>query len=103
MLWIAGRATRSGVRSELGTPAKWFSPANLMYRAYRLGEANAAQNLAMTYFNIGDMQRYRNWMKRSARAAETNAAVEAARFETRLPHVLARRMGRLRPYRRDGS
>lgn len=103
MLLIANRATRSGSRSELGSPAKWFSPANLMYRAFQAGGANAAQNLALSYFNIGDLQRYRYWMRRSARAGDANSKIEVSRFEIRQPHSLARRLRRVRPYRRDGS
>lgn len=103
MLEVASRATLGGLRSELGTPAKWFSPFNLMYRAYRLGEPNAAQNLAMTHFNVGDMRGYRHWIRLAARAGDTNTAVDAKRFELRETHRLAARLRRLRPSRRDGS
>ncbi|MFC4256912.1 hypothetical protein GRI97_14690 [Altererythrobacter xixiisoli] len=103
MLEIANHATRTGARSELGTAAQWFSPFNLMYRAYRLGEPNAAQNLAMTHFNFGDLQGYRHWIRKAARAGETNAQNDARRFELRQPYTLARRLRRLRPVRRDGS
>lgn len=103
MLEIANHATRNGERSELGTAAQWYSPFNLMCRAYRQGEPNAAQNLAMTHFNFGDLQGYRHWIRKAARAGETNAQDNARRFELRQPSGLARRLRRLRPVRRDGS
>lgn len=103
MLSLAGRKTDTGRRSELGRVSDPFSPAGLMYRAYRLGEINAAQNMAMSLFNIGDIWGYRHWMHRAARAGDTNAATELKLFETRQPHNLARRLRRLRPYRRDGN
>jgi hypothetical protein len=103
MLDIANRATRSGKRADLGRIADAFSPAGMIYRAFRLGEPNAAQNMAMSLFNIGDMQGYRHWLRRAARAGDCNATVEVSWFETRQPHELARRWRRLRPLRRDGS
>jgi hypothetical protein len=103
MLMLANRASPSGTRSELGRQRDAFSPMGLAYRAYRLGEPNAAQNMAVSLFNIGDMRGYRLWMRRSAQAGNSSAATEVRRFEIRLPHGLARRLRRLRPYRRDGS
>lgn len=103
LLSLADRATRTGSRSEVGRICHAYSAAGMMYRAHRMGEINAAQNLAMTLFNIGDMQGYRRWMHRAARAGDANAAHELKRFEVRMPHALARKLRRLRPYRRDGS
>jgi hypothetical protein len=103
MLEIAGRATWNGSRSELGRPADPISPAGLMYRAYRLGVPNAAQNMAMAYFNVGDLAGYRKWILLAARAGDVGTAEEARRFETRQPYRLARKLRRLRPFRRDGS
>jgi hypothetical protein len=103
MLTIANRETRTGYRHELGRISDAHSPMGMMYRAYRRGVPNAAQNIAMTLFNVGDLWGYRHWIRRAARANETNAEWEAGLFETRMPHRLARRLRRLRPYRRDGS
>lgn len=76
-----------------------FSSAGLAYRAYRLGLSFGAQNLAMDCFNRGDLAGYRKWLGRAARAADEDAARELRRFETRLPHGDAGRIGRKRPYR----
>jgi hypothetical protein len=103
MLVLADRLTRTGSRHELGRVSDPFSPAGMTYRAWRQGQPNAAQNMAMSLFNIGDMAGYRRWMHKAARAGDPNALEELARFETRQPHNLARRLHRLRPHRRDGS
>ncbi len=102
-LAIANRKTWNGRRSELGRTSDAHSPIGMMYRAYRSGEPNAAQNMALTLFNVGDMVGYRAWMRRAARVGDTNAVAETRRFETRLPHRLARKLRRLRPSRVDGS
>ena len=103
MLALANRYTQMGSRSELGRMSDPFSPVGMTYRAYRQGEPNAAQNMAMSLFNVGDIARYRHWMHKAARAGDVNAAEDLQRFETRQPHNLARRLRRLRPHRRDGS
>jgi hypothetical protein len=103
MLSLASRATATGVYSELGRMSNAYSPLGLMHRAYRLGELNAAQNLAMTYFYVGNLAMYRHWMRKAASAGDTDAAQELGRFETRQPYNLAKRLRRLRPVRRDGS
>lgn len=102
MLCLANRMTQTGRRSELGRVTDAFSPAGLTYRAYKRGEINAAQNMAMSLFNVGDMTGYRHWMRRAARAGDAEAEAELKLFEIRQPHNLARRLRRLRPYRRDG-
>ncbi|MDG5489121.1 hypothetical protein NYR55_10900 [Sphingomonas sp. BGYR3] len=103
MLELANRWSRSGRRGELGRMQDAFSPLGLTRRAYRLGHANAAQNMAMTWFNIGDMAGYRLWLRRAAQQGDATSAKEARRFEPRMPHTLARRLRRLRPTRRDGT
>jgi hypothetical protein len=103
MLEIAGRRTRGGSRRELGRMQNSFSPAGLMYRAYRSGVPNSAQNMAMSLFNSGDMAGYRRWIRLAARCGDTAAKHEADLFETRQPHRLAGKLRRLRPYRADGS
>ncbi len=103
MLRLASWYTPTGDRSELGSMIDAFSPAGMMYRAYRKGEPEAAQNMAMTCFNIGNMARYRYWMHRAARCGDTGVARELKRFEIRKPHGLARKLRRLRPPRRDGN
>lgn len=101
MLEIAARETREGKRSELGRTAAPFSPLGLMYRAYRQGEPNAAQNIAMSLFNIGDMAGYRRWIRLAARRGDADAGHDAKCFALRQPHAHARRLRRLRPLRRD--
>jgi hypothetical protein len=103
MLVLANRYTQTGSRRELGRMSDPFSPIGMTYRAYRQGETNSAQNIAMSLLNVGDMAGYRHWMYKAARAGDLNAAEDLQRFETRQPHNLARRLRRLRPYRRDGS
>jgi hypothetical protein len=103
MLELANRSTQTGTRRELGRTSDAFSPAGMTYHAWRQGEPNAAQNMAMGLFNAGDMAGYRLWMHKAARAGDTNALEELRRFETRQPHNLARRLRRLRPHRRDRS
>jgi hypothetical protein len=103
MLTLACRETASGARADLGRASDPHSPAGLMYRAYRLGEINAAQNFALTLFYIGDLAGYRHWMRKAAQGGDTDAAAELRRFEVRQPYPLAGRLGRVRPFRRDGS
>jgi hypothetical protein len=102
MLGLARRATEEGRRSELGRICDPYSPAGLMYRAYKMGEINAAQNMAMTLFYARDMKGYRLWMHRAARGGDADAAHELDLFETRQPYPLARQIRRLRPIRRNG-
>ena len=81
-----------------GRIADSFSAAGLYRRAYRLGDGRAAQHLAMTCFNRRDMQGYRTWLRRAAQLGDVDAMTELKRFETRLPHAAARKIGRLRPF-----
>jgi hypothetical protein len=76
-----------------------FSSAGLAYRAYRQGHPIGAQNLAMDCFNRGDLCGYRGWLRRAARLGDVAALGELRRFEVRLPHCNARRIGRKRPHR----
>jgi TPR repeat protein len=85
---------------DAGAAAKSFGAAYLYRRAYRKGEPRAAHNLAMTYFNRDDLAGYRTWIRNAGRAGDNAARAEAARFETRLPHKNAVRVGRLRPHQR---
>lgn len=103
MLELANRETNTGRRDELGRLADGASPLGQTYRAYRLGADYAAQNMALNWFNVGDLARYRHWLHRAARAGDLDARAELRRFETRKPHRLARKLGRGRPYRRDGD
>jgi len=77
-----------------------FSSFGLAYRAFRLGDAIAAQNLALGCFNRRDLQGYRRWLRRAARLGDADAKSELRRFETRLPHGAAHDIGRGRPYKR---
>ncbi|MES2443447.1 MAG: hypothetical protein V4574_11505 [Pseudomonadota bacterium] len=103
MIFLATRLSGAGTRSEFGRPADRSSAASLCYRAWRAGGLLSARNLAMSHFNFGDMQGYRHWMRRAAQVGDADGVAECRRFETRLPHADARKVGRLRPDRRDGS
>lgn len=103
MLSLAARMTEEGTRAELGRPNDPNSPIGLMLRAYRQGETNAAQNLALSLFYVGDLAGYRHWLRRAARRGDDDAAQELGRFELRQPWPLARKINRKRPFRRDGS
>lgn len=103
MLSLAARKTETGKRADLGRFSDATSPAGLMYRAFRQGEVNAAQNLALTLFYAGDLAGYRRWLRRAARGGDEDAARELSRFEVRQPYPLARQINRIRPFRRDGS
>lgn len=83
-----------------GRMADPFSQSGLCRRAWRRGYATGAQNLAADCFNRHDLQGYRHWLGRAARAGDPYAARELRRFETRLPHRNAREIGRGRPYRK---
>lgn len=101
LLDLAAWRTEGGERKELGRFGNPASALGMMYRAYRAGERLAAYNLAISYFNVGDMGAYRYWLARAARSGDTDLRDEFGRFETRKPHALARRLRRLRPRRRD--
>lgn len=89
--WLSGDADAPGALAD------GFSAAGLYRRAYRKGNARAAYNLAMSFFNRNDLQRYRYWLRKAARAGDHAAALQAARFETRLPHAAAAKIRRRRP------
>lgn len=95
MVELGRRLDRAG---RLADP---FSQEGLAYRAFRAGHAYGAQHLAMNAFNRADLGRYRYWLARGARAGDADAARELKRFEIRLPHANARRIGRKRPHRRS--
>lgn len=103
MLSLAARMTETGNIKDLGRLSDANSPAGLMYRAFQQGEVNAAQNLAFTLFYAGDLAGYRRWLRRAARDGDEDAVKELSRFEVRQPYPLARRISRVRPFRRDGS
>lgn len=103
MLSLACRNTSSGCADELGRVCDGRSPAALMYRAYRLGERNAAQNFALTLFYVGDLAGYRRWLRKAARSGDVDAMAELKRFQIRQPYPLAKPLRRIRPFRPDGS
>jgi hypothetical protein len=53
----------------------------------------------MNAFNKGDLTGYRHWLAQGAKAGDSDAQRELARFETRLPYSNASRIRRRRPYR----
>ena len=83
-----------------GAIADPFSQRGLCRRAWRRGDTTGAQNLAVDCFNRHDLQGYRHWLHRAARMGNPYAAREVRRFETRLPHLNARKIGRKRPDRK---
>jgi hypothetical protein len=92
MLALASRVSE-------GKPADPFSRKGLERRAFLLGAERAAQHLAMSCFNQGDLAGYRFWLHRGARKGDNEAVAELRRFETRLPHAAAADIKRLRPFR----
>lgn len=97
MIELADWFSSDNSAEAFGTPADAFSAAGLYYRAYRKGDARAADNAAMSCFNRNDMIGYRQWLRRAARAGDAAAAKQLRHFETRLWHSAARNVGRLRP------
>ncbi|WP_294031367.1 hypothetical protein [Sphingopyxis sp.] len=82
-------------------------PASSAYwyrKAWRSGNPNAAQHMAMNCFAANDLQGYRRWLRRAARLGDTEAAFELGKFATRLPIARLRAIGRIRPgYRRKNG
>ncbi|MBN8815122.1 MAG: hypothetical protein J0J06_06710 [Sphingomonas sp.] len=102
MIELANWFSDGNSREAFGTFGDAFSAAGLYRRAYRKGDARAAQHVAMSYFNRNDMAGYRRWLRRAARAGDVDARRQLRAFETRLPHANARKIGRLRPeHKRD--
>lgn len=103
MLELAGLFSRDNDPADLGTMSRVGTPAWLYRRVWQQGgdyAPLAAQNLAMSYFNIGDLHGYRLWLRRAQMLGDNDAGLELDRFETRLPHAAARAIGRGRPWRR---
>ncbi|WP_294277984.1 hypothetical protein [uncultured Sphingomonas sp.] len=97
MIELADWFSNEGSADLFGTPADAFSAAGLYRRAYRKGDARAAQHMAMRSFNWNDMAGYRHWLAQGVKAGDREAGQERRYFETRLWHALARKVGRLRP------
>lgn len=97
MIELADWFSSDSSTKTFGTPADAFSPAGLYYRAFRKGDARAANNAAMNCFNRNDMMGYRQWLRRAAKAGDADAGQQLSCFETRLWHSDARKAGRLRP------
>ena len=97
MIELADWFSSDNGAKSFGKPSDAFSPAGLYYRAYRKGNARAANNAAMSCFNRNDMIGYRNWLRRAANAGDNDAAMQLRCFETRLWHGAARKVRRLRP------
>jgi len=97
MIELADWFSDDNSASSFGTPAGAFSAAGLYRRAYRKGDARAANNAAMSFFNRNDMIGYRRWLRRAAKAGDLEARKQLRHFETRLWHAAARKIGRLRP------
>lgn len=82
-----------------GCIADPFGQQGLYRRADRGGYAYASQHLAMDAFNRRDLKGYRYWLRRHARFGDPDVVRELKRFELRLPHYAAAKIGRRRPYR----
>jgi hypothetical protein len=103
MIDLAAWFSHDNGSTSLGTPADGFSAAGLYRRAFRKGDARAAQHMAMAHFNRNNMLGYRHWLRLGANAGDTEAAEQIEYFETRLWHGAAHDIGRGRPeQRRDG-
>ena len=100
MIEVASWYTETNRLEDYGSAADSFSPGGLYRRAYRKGDANAAQHLAMGCFNRRDLRGYRLWLRRAATAGDADAAYELRLFETRLSHTEAHKIGRGRPLRK---
>lgn len=105
MIAVAHWYTERDEPGDLGGTGEPYTAANLYYRVWRRGgreAARAAHSLAMSYFNRGDMLRYRHWLRRGARLGDVSCLLYTKHFETRLPYQAARKIGRHRPEaRRD--
>lgn len=104
MLDLAGLFSRDNDPADLGSMPRVGMPAWRYRRVWRRGgeySAVAAQNLAMSYFNICGLRGYRLWLRRGQALGDSDAGFERAHFETRLPHGAARAIGRGRPWRRN--
>jgi hypothetical protein len=98
MIDLANQLSQSNRLTDLGAPGDRFSAVGLYRRAWRMGDARAPQHLAMGCFNRNDLVGYRHWLRRAAQAGDGQAGAELRRFETRLSHSAARKIGRGRPY-----
>lgn len=92
-----GMSELSGFLDPVGKLSDAWSAAGLNRRAWRAGFGIAARNQAMTHFNRRDLAGYRRWLGRAAQAGDTESAAELKRFEMRLWHGAARKIGRHRP------
>lgn len=70
---------------------------SLCLRAFRMGEINGAQHMAMDCFNANNLKGYRYWLARAAAKGDAQSKYELKRFETRMSHGAAFDIGRGRP------
>ena len=104
MLTLAGLLHQTGKAEDLGSPAQAGDAAWLYRRVWRAGgddARHAAQHMAMSCFNTGNLAGYRLWLRRAHMLGDNDAGLELDRFETRLPFGNARAIGRGRPWRRS--
>ncbi|MBB4837687.1 MULTISPECIES: hypothetical protein [Sphingomonas] len=104
MLELAGLFSQGNDPADLGVMSRAGTPAWLYRRVWMRGgpyACLAAQNLAMSRFNIGDLHGYRLWLRRAQMLGDNDSGLELDRFETRLPFGDARAIGRGRPWRRN--
>lgn len=73
MIELADWFSDEGSADPYGTPADAFSAAGLYRRAYRRGDARAAQHSALNCFNRNDMAGYRYWLGQGAKAGDKEA------------------------------
>lgn len=103
MIELANWCSYGNSLQALGRASDRFSPAGLYRRAYRQGDARAAQHMAMSCFNRNDLIGYRFWLAQGVRAGDGEAAEHRRWFETRFWHGAARDIWRGRPkQKRDG-
>ncbi|WP_448663633.1 hypothetical protein ACG3SL_02860 [Sphingomonas sp. CJ20] len=103
MIELADWYSEDNSAQAFGKPASSFAAAGLYRRAWRKGNARAALNAAASCFNRNDMRGYRHWLRNAANVGADDARRELCAFETRLWHSAARKIRRLRPFKkRDG-
>jgi hypothetical protein len=100
MIELAAWFSQSNRLCDLGAVSDGFSAAGLYHRAWRAGDARAAQHMALGCFNRKDLAGYRRWLRRAANCGDGEAAMQLKWFQTRLWHGVARNIGRGRPYAR---
>lgn len=74
-----GMTALAGILLARGAQTKHFAKAARLYaRAYRIGHAHAAFNLAVAYLNLGRHRRAVSWFQRAAARGDMSAVLQLA-------------------------